>query len=93
MKLNTLNLIYNIRFGIEKGTLEPSLLDIPFVRALEAMNEISLHRFMDSWWKIKQFFKEGAKAIVVKNVKKVDDFTYNDQDKNIKVHYSFMKIS
>jgi hypothetical protein len=77
MRLITLNLIYNISFGIEKGTLEPSLLDIPFVRALEAMNEIALQRFMDSWWKIKHFFKEGAKAIVVKNVKKVDDFTYN----------------
>jgi hypothetical protein len=38
------------------------------VRALEAMNEIALHRFMNSWWKIKHFFKEGAKAIVVKNV-------------------------
>ncbi len=47
------------------------------MRALEAMNEIALHRFMNSWWKIKHFFKEGAKAIVVKNVKKVDDFTYN----------------
>jgi len=47
------------------------------VRALEAMNEIALHRFMNSWWNIKHFFKEGAKAIVVKNVKKVDDFTYS----------------
>jgi hypothetical protein len=47
------------------------------VRALEAMNEIALHRFMNSWWNIKHFFKEGAKAIVVKNVKKVDNFTYS----------------
>jgi hypothetical protein len=47
------------------------------VRALKAMNEIALHRFMNSRWKIKHFFKEGAKAIVVKNVKKVNDFTYN----------------
>jgi hypothetical protein len=47
------------------------------VRALEAMNEIALHMFMNSWWKIKHFFKEGAKAIVVKNVKKVKDFIYN----------------
>jgi hypothetical protein len=27
--------------------------------------------------KIKLFFKEGAKAIVVKTVKKVNDFSYN----------------
>ncbi len=57
--------------------MEPSFLNIPFVRALEAMNEIALHRFMNSWWNIKHFFKEGAKAIVVKNVKKVDNFTYS----------------
>jgi hypothetical protein len=68
MRLITLNSIYNINFGIEKGTLKPSLLDIPVLRALEAMNEIAIHRFMDFWWKIKQFFKEGAKSIVVKNV-------------------------
>jgi hypothetical protein len=43
-----LNLIYNINFRIDKGTLKPLFLDIPFVRALEAMNEIALHRFMDS---------------------------------------------
>jgi hypothetical protein len=48
VRLITLNLIYNINFEIEKGTLEPSLLDIPFVRVLEVMNEIALHRFMDS---------------------------------------------
>jgi hypothetical protein len=48
VRLITLNSIYNINFEIEKGTLEPSFLDIPFVRALEAMNEIVLHRFMDS---------------------------------------------
>jgi hypothetical protein len=32
--------------------VEPSLLDIPFVRVLKAMNEIAIYRFMDSWWKI-----------------------------------------
>lgn len=72
-----MNSIYNINFRIEKRTLEPFLLDIPFVRALEATNKIALHRFRDSWWKIKSFFKENAKAIVVKSVKKVDNFTYN----------------
>jgi cytochrome P450 len=73
----TLDSICKTGFGIEMGTLEPSLPDIPFAKAFETTNEIVSHRFMDPWWKLKRFFQVGTQATVVQSTKEVDDFAYN----------------
>lgn len=73
----TLDSICKISFGIEIGSLKPSLPDIPFAKAFEVTNEITSSRFLDPWWKLKRFFGLGSEATVLRSAKEVDDFTYN----------------
>ncbi len=73
----TLDAICKISFGVEMGSLAPSLPTIRFAKALETTNEIVTTRFVDPLWKLKQFLNVSSEATVVQSAKEIDDFVYN----------------
>jgi hypothetical protein len=73
----TLDAICKISFGVEMGSLAPSLPTIPFAKAFETTNEIVTARFVDPLWKLKRFLNVSSEATVVQSAKEIDDFVYN----------------
>ncbi|KAH8952949.1 hypothetical protein BDL97_09G111900 [Sphagnum fallax] len=73
----TLDAICKISFGVEMGSLAPSLPTIPFAKAFKTTNEIVTTRFVDPLWKLKQFLNVSSEATVVQSAEEIDDFVYN----------------
>lgn len=73
----TLEGICKVGFGVEIGTLSPSLPAIPFASNFDNANEAVTYRFFDPFWRLKQLFNIGNEAVLSRSVKVVDDFTYN----------------
>jgi hypothetical protein len=73
----TLDAICKISFGVEMGSLAPSLPTIPFAKAFKTTKEIVTTRFVDPLWKLKQFLNVSSEATVVQSAKEIDDFVYN----------------
>nr|GEX86629.1 cytochrome P450 704B1 [Tanacetum cinerariifolium] len=73
----TLDSICKVGFGVEIGTLAPSLPDNRFAKAFDAANIIVTLRFIDPLWKIKKFLRVGSEAILDESIKIIDDFTYS----------------
>ncbi|CAM6059923.1 unnamed protein product [Sphagnum tenellum] len=73
----TLDAICKISFGVEMGSLAPSLPTIPFAKAFETTNEIVTARFVDPLWKLKRFLNVSSEATVLQSAKEIDDFVYN----------------
>ena len=64
-------------FGVEIGTLSPSLPDNRFAQAFDTANIIVTLRFIDPLWKLKRFLNVGSEALLDKSIKVIDEFTYN----------------
>ncbi|KAE8707351.1 CYP704B1 protein [Hibiscus syriacus] len=73
----TLDSICKVGFGVEIGTLAPSLPDNSFARAFDTANIIVTLRFIDPLWKLKRFLNVGSEALLGKSIKIIDEFTYN----------------
>lgn len=73
----TLDSICKVGFGVEIGTLAPSLPDNRFAQAFDTANIIVTLRFIDPFWKIKKFLNVGSEAQLDKSIKAIDDFTYS----------------
>ncbi|XP_051149267.1 cytochrome P450 704B1 [Andrographis paniculata] len=73
----TLDSICKVGFGVEIGTLDPSLPDNRFAQAFDTVNTIVTLRFIDPLWKLKKFFNVGSEAVLHQCIKTIDDFTYN----------------
>ncbi|TYG41693.1 hypothetical protein ES288_D12G196000v1 [Gossypium darwinii] len=73
----TLDSICKVGFGVEIGTLAPTLPDNNFARAFDTANIIVTLRFVDPLWKLKRFLNVGSEALLGKSIKVIDDFTYN----------------
>ncbi|XP_061987248.1 cytochrome P450 704B1 [Populus nigra] len=73
----TLDSICKVGFGVEIGTLTPSLPDNRFAQAFDTANIIVTLRFIDPLWKVKKFLNVGSEALLDKSIKIVDDFTYS----------------
>ncbi|KAF5449605.1 hypothetical protein F2P56_030033 [Juglans regia] len=73
----TLDSICKVGFGVEIGTLAPSLPDNRFAQAFDTANIIVTLRFIDPLWKIKKFLNVGSEALLDKSIKIIDDFTYS----------------
>lgn len=72
----TLDSICKVGFGVEIGTLSPSLPDNTFALAFDAANIIVTLRFFDPFWKIKRYLRIGSEALLQQSIKIVDKFTY-----------------
>ncbi|KAG8475644.1 hypothetical protein CXB51_032588 [Gossypium anomalum] len=73
----TLDSICKVGFGVEIGTLAPTLPDNSFARAFDTANIIVTLRFVDPLWKLKRLLNVGSEALLGKSIKVIDDFTYN----------------
>lgn len=73
----TLDSICKVGFGVEIGTLVPSLPDNHFARAFDTANIIVTYRFIDPVWKIKRFLNVGSEALLHKSIRMIDNFTYS----------------
>jgi hypothetical protein len=65
----TLDSICKVGFGVEIGTLTPSLPDNRFAQAFDTANIIVTLRFIDPLWKVKKFLNVGSEALLGKNIK------------------------
>lgn len=72
----TLDGICTVGFGVEIGTLSPSLPAVPFATNFDNANEAVTYRFFDPIWPLKQRLNIGNEAVLARSVKVVDDFTY-----------------
>ena len=72
----TLDSICKVGFGVEIGTLSPSLPEVPFAKAFDIANEAVTYRFFDPFWPLKRYLDIGFEAKLARSVKVVDDFTY-----------------
>ncbi|KAG8383076.1 hypothetical protein BUALT_Bualt05G0147000 [Buddleja alternifolia] len=73
----TLDSICKVGFGVEIGTLDPSLPENQFAQAFDIANIIVTLRFIDPLWKVKKFFNVGSEAVLDQSIKTIDDFTYS----------------
>lgn len=73
----TLDSICKVGFGVEIGTLAPSLPDNCFAQAFDTANIIVTLRFVDPLWRLKRFLNVGSEALLGKSIKVIDEFTYN----------------
>ncbi|KAG0624873.1 hypothetical protein M758_2G010800 [Ceratodon purpureus] len=72
----TLDSICKVGFGVEIGTLDPSLPAVPFATNFDNANEAVTYRFFDPLWQLKKLLNIGREAMLSRSVKVVDDFTY-----------------
>jgi cytochrome P450 len=72
----TLDSICKVGFGVEIGTLHPSLPAVPFATNFDNANEAVTYRFFDPLWQLKKLLNIGSEAVLSSSVKVVDDFTY-----------------
>jgi len=72
----TLDGICKVGFGVDIGTLAPSLPAVPFATSFDNANEAVTYRFFDPLWRLKQLLNVGHEAMLARSVKVVDDFTY-----------------
>ncbi|KAH0459551.1 hypothetical protein IEQ34_012365 [Dendrobium chrysotoxum] len=73
----TLDSICKLGFGVEIGTLSPHFPENSFAQAFDNANMIVTLRFIDPLWRLKRFLCVGSEAILMQNIKIVDEFTYN----------------
>ncbi|XP_030535476.1 cytochrome P450 704C1-like [Rhodamnia argentea] len=74
---STLDSIFKVAFGVELdsmcGTSEEGA---EFSRAFDDASAMTLRRYVDVFWKIKNFLNIGSEAALKKNVRVIDDFVY-----------------
>lgn len=74
---STLETVFKIILGIEMEAVFETAEDATeFSNAFDEANAITLHRYIDGFWKIKRFLNIGSEAVLRKNIKLVDDFVY-----------------
>ncbi|KAL3691855.1 hypothetical protein R1sor_005506 [Riccia sorocarpa] len=72
----TLDATCKVGFGVELGCLTPSLPDVPFSRNFDLANELSFHRYIDPFWKVKKFLNVGSERLLKNCVDAMDEFCY-----------------
>lgn len=73
----TLDGTCKVGFGVELGCLSPSLPEVPFHSNFDLANELSFHRYIDPFWKVKKFFNKGDEKVLKKCVDAMDEFVYD----------------
>jgi hypothetical protein len=71
----TMDSICKVGFGLDIGSLSPSLPDVPFGRAFDAVNEAVYARVMNPFWKLQRALGVGKEKVVLENMKLLNDFT------------------
>ncbi|KAL2622218.1 hypothetical protein R1flu_002423 [Riccia fluitans] len=72
----TLDATCKVGFGVELGCLTPSLPDVPFSRNFDLANELSFHRYIDPFWKLKKVLNVGSEKLLKNCVDAMDEFCY-----------------
>lgn len=74
---STLDSIFKVAFGVELdsmcGTSEEGA---EFSSAFDDASAMTLWRYVDVFWKIKNFLNIGSEAALKKNIKVIDNFVY-----------------
>ncbi|CAM6097039.1 unnamed protein product [Calypogeia fissa] len=73
----TLDSTSKLGFGVDLGCLSASLPAVPFAAAFDRANELSFHRFIDLWWKLKRILKIGEEKELDNCLKVIDSFSYD----------------
>ncbi|CAM6110924.1 unnamed protein product [Calypogeia fissa] len=73
----TLDSTSKLGFGVDLGCLSSSLPAVRFAAAFDRANELSFHRFMDPWWKLKRILKIGEEKELDNCLKVIDSFSYD----------------
>lgn len=72
----TLDSICKVGFGVDIGSLSPSLPAIPFANAFDEANRLIVRRYIDPFWKLKRTLTIGGEAKLKKCINVVDTFIY-----------------
>ncbi|KAL2622342.1 hypothetical protein R1flu_002547 [Riccia fluitans] len=73
----SLESICKLGFGVDMGSLDPSLPETPFDKSFDGVNRVLADRFVDPFWKLKRFFGLGSEAAMKRYVKEVNSFSQN----------------
>ncbi|BBN19245.1 protein MpCYP704-like20 [Marchantia polymorpha subsp. ruderalis] len=74
--LLTLDSICRVGFGVDIGSLSPSLPAIPFAIAFDEANRLIVRRYIDLFWKLKRTLNIGGEAKLKKCIHVVESFIY-----------------
>lgn len=69
--------ICEVGFGADMGTLSASMPIVPFAKAFDSANVITMLRFFRPFWKIQRFFNMGMEAKMKKDVHLLNEFSVN----------------
>ena len=74
---STLDSIFKIVFGVDLDTMCGTYEEgKKFSIAFEDASAITLHRYVDFFWRLKRFLNIGSEAELKNNIKVMDEFVY-----------------
>ncbi|KAL3691649.1 hypothetical protein R1sor_005300 [Riccia sorocarpa] len=71
----SLESICKLGFGVDMGSLDPSLPTLPFVKCFDYGNQRVSDRYVDPLWKLKRFLRIGSESVMEEQLKNVNSFT------------------
>ncbi|KAJ7539386.1 hypothetical protein O6H91_11G090200 [Diphasiastrum complanatum] len=72
----TLDSICELGFGLDLGSLSPSLPEVPFANAFDRLSEAIAHRSLGLFWRTRRALRLGYEKELQKCITELDDFTY-----------------
>lgn len=74
---STLDSVFKIVLGVDLDTISGTYEEgTKFSNAFDDASAITLYRYVDIFWKIKQFLNIGSEAVLRNHIKVVDEFVY-----------------
>ncbi|KAG0555972.1 hypothetical protein KC19_11G016500 [Ceratodon purpureus] len=77
MSRMTLDTTVRIAFGVDLGSLAPTLPHVPVGKSYETASTCSFTRFSHPFWKVEKFFQFGQEKRLKKAVADLDAFAYD----------------
>ncbi|KAL3691652.1 hypothetical protein R1sor_005303 [Riccia sorocarpa] len=71
----SLESVCKLGFGVDMGSLDPSLPTLPFVKSFDSVTQRLADRYVDPLWKLKRFLRIGSEKVMAEQLKKVNNFT------------------
>lgn len=72
---SSLESIFKVGFGVDLNCIQGSSKEESmFMKAFDDSNELTYWRYVDPFWKLKQYFNIGSEASLRKNIKVIHDF-------------------
>ncbi|KAL3691650.1 hypothetical protein R1sor_005301 [Riccia sorocarpa] len=71
----SLESVCKLGFGVDMGSLDPSLPTLPVVKSFDYVSKRLADRYVDPLWKLKRFLRIGSEKVTEEQLKNVNSFT------------------